>query len=313
MLEIGIRLVLIEIHMHRTPWVDHAHGVRRSRGSRSPLTPDVARRSGDEQLSDELEREIRLILCSPSTKLRNTVAEYLGERGDALLAMEAYEVLLPMTVFGTQEQTGLYDVARSYSMLARTTNAAEAARWFDLAVGGTLDSMNFRPGAYVTLPLYVRRWALESAIGRKDADQVQRNLDRILKLDPLDIDFAERLLPEMRKAGMDEAADRTLDQIMDEGLRYTASFPFDAMSANNLAWVAAMNKQRLDDALRLSELAVYVEPDSAIYRDTLAEVLFQLGRKKEALQVEQACLLDDPTQWHLHQQIEKYSEAIANQ
>jgi tetratricopeptide (TPR) repeat protein len=270
----------------------------------------IARRNGHEQLSAELERELRLILCSPSTRLRNTIAGYLGERGDAMLAMEIYEVLLPMTVLGNQEQTGLYDVARSYSVLARKTNAAEAARWFDLAVGGTLDSMNFRPGAYITLPLYVRRWLIESAIGRKDADDVQRHLDRILALDPLDIDFAERLLPEMRKAGMDELADKALDKIMDHGVEYAEAFPFDAMSSNNLAWVAAMNRKRLDDALRLSELAVFVEPDSAIYRDTLAEVLFLLDRKEEALQVEQGCLLDDPTQWHLHQQIEKYSEAI---
>jgi hypothetical protein len=84
------------------------------------------------------------------------------------------------------------------------------------------------------------------------------------------------------------------------------------MTCNNLAWVAAMNERRLDDALELSELAVYVEPESAIYRDTLAEVLFLLDRKTEALQVEQGCLLDDPTQWHLHQQIQKYSDAIEN-
>jgi tetratricopeptide (TPR) repeat protein len=270
----------------------------------------IARRSGDEQLSAELQRQIRLSLCSPSTRLRSTVADYLGQRGESLLAMEAYEVLLPMTVFGTQEKTGLYDVARAYSLIARKTNAAEAARWFDLAVGGTLDSMNFRPGAYVTLPLYVQRWAIEDAIQRQDTDEVQRRLTRILKLDPLDIDFAERLLPEMRKAGMDHLADQALDQIIDQGVRYTRLFPFDAMTCNNLAWVAAMNGKRLDEALRLSQLAVYVEPDSAIYRDTLAEVLFLLGRKEEALQVEQGCLLDDPTQWHLHQQIQKYSQAI---
>ena len=53
-------------------------------------------------------------------------------------------------------------------------------------------------------------------------------------------------------------------------------------------------------------------PNSAIYRDTLAEVLFLLDRKVEALQVEQGCLLDDPRQWHLHQQVEKYQAAIDN-
>ncbi len=272
----------------------------------------IARRSGDDQQSDELLREIRLALCSPSTGLRSAVADYLGERGEAILAMEAYEALLPMTLFGNQESTGLYDVARSYSLLARKTNPTEAARWFDLAVGGTLDSVNYRPGAYITLPLYVRRWAIEAAIGQKYSEQVQHHLERILKLDPLDIDFAERLLPEMRKAGMDDLADQALNEIVDRGLDYTEAFPFDAMSSNNLAWVAAMNQSRLIDALELAERAVYAEPDSAIYRDTLAEVLFLLDRKVEALQVEQACLLDDPSQWHLHEQVKKYQAAVEN-
>lgn len=270
----------------------------------------IARRNGDDQLSSELLHEIRLALCSPSTQLRSAVADYLGDRGESMLAMEAYEDLLPMVVFGNDEVTGLYDVARSYSLLARKSNPAEAARWFDLAVAGTLDSVNYRPGAYITLPLYVRRWSIEAAIEQGYVEQVEGHLERILKLDPLDIDFAERLLPEMRKAGMDAVADDALNQIIDRGLDYTERFPFDAMSNNNLAWVAAMNERRLIDALELSQRAVDAEPESAIYRDTLAEVLFLLDHKVQALQVEQACLLDDPSQWHLHQQVEKYRHAI---
>ena len=273
----------------------------------------VARRSGDHQLADSLQREIKLVLCTPSTRLRYTIAEYLGERGESMLALEAYEVLLPMTVFDSEEKTRLYDVARSYSLLARNTNVSEAARWFDLAVGGTLDSMDFRPGAYITLPLYVGRWSLEAAIESKDREEVKRQLDRILKLDPMDIDFAERLLPEMRKVGMADLADETINRVMDRGLEYAKKFPFDAMTCNNLAWVAAMNEKRLNDALLLAENAVYVEPESAIYRDTLAEVLFLLGRKSEALDVERGCLLDDPGQWHLHEQIEKYESALAEE
>ncbi len=270
----------------------------------------IARRNGDELASQELEREIRLTLCSPSARLRSSVAEYLGELEETSLAMEAFERVLPMAMFGNDEQTGLYDVARSYAPLARKTQPEEAARWFDLAVGGTLDSIDFRPGAYITLPLFVRRWAIEAAIEREDFAEVQRHAERILQLDPLDIDFAERLLPEMRTRGMAELADQILDRILDRGVEYGRQFPFDAMTCNNLAWVAAMNQRRLDEALELAEFAVFAEPESAIYRDTLAEVLFLLGRKQEALQVEQGCLLDDPGQWHLHEQIEKYSRAV---
>ncbi|MFK8111932.1 MAG: hypothetical protein AB8B91_07005 [Rubripirellula sp.] len=270
----------------------------------------IARRSGDDERREELLREIRLSLCSPSARLRNTIAQYLVDREEALLAMEVYEVLLPMTVFGTKDQTSLYDVARSYSLLARKTDPKEAARWFDLAVVGTSDSISYRPGAYITLPLYVQRWSIEAAIKAGDRYLAQQSIERLLQLDPMDIDFAERLLPKMREAGMEDLADKALDRIVEKGTAYVQKFPFDAMTANNLAWVAAMNERHLKDARWLSETAVRAEPDSAIYRDTLAEVLFLQGEIKQALQVEQACLLDDPTQWHLHEQVSKYSKAL---
>lgn len=270
----------------------------------------VARRLGDQQRSEQLEREIRLCLCAPSPRMRKTVAEYLVDRDESELAMEAYEALLPMTVFGTQDRTSLYDVARSYSLLARKTKVAEAARWFDLAVGGTLDSMNYRPGAYITLPLYVQRWSIEAALEANDPYLAKQSIERLMALDPMDIDFAERLLPKMREAGMDDLADEALDQIVAAGVEYVRRFPFDSMTSNNLAWVAAMNERHLDDAIWLSRSAVFSEPDSAIYRDTLAEVLFLRGEIKQAWQVEKACLLDDPTQWHLHEQVKKYEAAL---
>ncbi len=108
-------------------------------------------------------------------------------------------------------------------------------------------------------------------------------------MDPIDIDFAERLLPKLREAAMEALADEALDQILDQGKLHMEMFPFDATVSNNLAWAAAMNKRRLDEALELSERAVYIEPDSAVYRDTLAEVLFLIGRVSEALSIEESC------------------------
>jgi tetratricopeptide (TPR) repeat protein len=214
-----------------------------------------------------------------------------------------------MVMFETEQRTGIYDVARSYSLLARDSNLDEAARWFDLAICEIIRSADYRPGSYITLPLYVRRWSVEAALKRNDSAAIRRHIDRIMDLDPLDIDLAERILPELREAGLDEVADEALDRILAIGQSYMERFPDDAMTANNLAWVSAMNGRYLDEALQLSRRAVYCQPESAIYRDTLAEVLFRLNRKREALQIEEACLIDDPSQWHLHQQVEKYREA----
>ncbi len=270
----------------------------------------VAKRLGDYRAAEELLNEIRLALCSPSTRLQQSVAEYLTERNEQTLATEVFENLLPNVMFDNQERTGIYDVARSYSLSVRQSKADQAARWFDLAICEIIASQNYRPGAYITLPLYVHRWSVEAAIERKDEQAISLHLDRIMQLDPLDIDMAERILPNMREAGFAPLADQALDRILEVGIRYTQQFPLDAMTANNLAWVAAMNGRHLDVALELSEQAVYQAPESAIYRDTLAEILFRIDRKQEALQVEEACLFDDPTQWHLHQQVEKYRAAI---
>ena len=173
-----------------------------------------------------------------------------------------------------------------------------------------VDSESYRASAYVTLPLMIQEWRLEAAVSEKDHDTVVESLQRILELDPLDISFSEEQLPLMRMAGMKQLADTVLDQIVDAGVDHAARFSHDAMTCNNVAWVAAKNQRRLDDALDLATLAVTAEPESTTYRDTLAEILFLLGRKKEALQVEQACLLDDPGQWHLHEQIKKFTKGI---
>ncbi len=271
----------------------------------------LARRQGHLTQAESLERQLRLMLCSPAMELRSELLEYLGERGERQMTLEGYRSLLPMAAFGSEGATELYDVARNYSTLVRETDPIDAAKWFDLAIGGTLETTFFRSVAYISLPVFVRRWQLEGAIAKGDEQEVQRHLDRIYQMDPLDIDVAERLLPKMRDKGMDAIADASFQRVWEAGRAYIADYPFDATAGNNLAWVAAMNQRELNEAARLSEQAVYFEPESAIYRDTLAEILFLLDRVDEALQIESGCLLDDPGQWHLHQQIEKYSEAMA--
>lgn len=269
----------------------------------------LAKRNDDPDTAENLLYQLRLTLCSPSTSLRNEIAEYLREQGENELASETLETLLSVTAFGSSEATEFYDVARNYSASIRENDIISAAQWFDLAVGGTLETTTYRASAYVSLPLFVRRWMLEATLKSKDAASARKHIERIERLDPLNIDYAERLLPELRESGMGEIADEAFDALFDRGLEYLRQFPTDATSLNNLAWSGAMNERRLEESLALSERSVFWEPDSPIYRDTLAELLFALERPYEALLIEEACLLDDPGEWHFHEQIKKYREA----
>lgn len=270
----------------------------------------IARRLDDKERIAALRKELDHVLCSPSFGFRMALADYLRGQGESSLAKQAFEVLLPMAVLEGPSGLDLYELARKYVQLTQEENPLEAARWFDLAVNRILESAFYRPSAYITLPLLIQHWKLDGAIRVKGRLAVEKSLQRILQLDPIDITFSEKLLPKMREAGMETLADATLDGIVDVGLEYVDRFSLDAMTCNNVAWVAAKNGKRLEDALRLANRAVTMKPDSATYRDTLAEVLFLLGRTQEALHIEQACLLDDPDQWHLHEQIEKYRDAL---
>ena len=272
----------------------------------------IAKCSGDLDLADQLYRQIELTMCAPSKDFLNEVAHELADHGQEDLASEVYRHLLPLSAVALDDDSSFYDIARNYSTSLREREGFESVRWFDLAVLQTIESPYFRSTAYVSLPLYVRRWGLEQAINSKVVDIAEQNINRIVQLNSLDINFAEELLPKARDAGMIDLADKTVDEIVDRGVEYNQRFPFDTTTTNNIAWVAAVNNRRLDDALQLSESTVFLEPNSAIYRDTLAEILFRLERKEEALLVEEACLLDDPTQWHLHSQVEKYQKAISD-
>lgn len=275
-----------------------------------------ARRIGDQALATSLENKLQVVLFSPSLDFRMEIAGYLRLQGETDLAMQVYRTLVPIAALPTDDaqtsnaQVSLYDAVLKYVLTIEKTQPSEAARLFDVAVITMVDSGRYRARAYVALPLMIQEWRLEAAVNAKERNAAVESLQRILELDPLNISFSEEQLPLMRIVGMQQLADSVLDQIVDAGVEHAERFSHDAMTCNNVAWVAAKNQRRLDDALNLATLAVRAEPESTTYRDTLAEVLFLQGKNEEALQIEQACLLDEPGEWHLHTQIKKFENGI---
>ncbi|MDA8744699.1 hypothetical protein N9N28_08710 [Rubripirellula amarantea] len=266
----------------------------------------IARRRGDEAGEIKREQQLRFMLCGPSESFNDDVAGYLTELGEVEWVQDIYQSGLAMHLFASGDEIRLYNAARGYAMITSDQSPGESARWFDLAMTRLITSEDFRDSAFVALPIYVHRWALEAAIKEKDADEVRRTIDVLLSLDPVDIDLAERLLPLMRESGMGSIASETLKQILQQGAEQVSKFPLDAMTCNNLAWVAAKNDHNLPLARRLSRQAVDLEPASSIYLDTLAEVLYRMDKPDQALAIEKQAIMDDPDQWHLHQQIERF-------
>ena len=284
----------------------------------------LAKRGGHHKIAAELNRQIRLMMTSPSLQFRKDLSDYLRDSGEYELAVEFLSELSLSAAFGGDEAPDFFKTVVTYvgaldelkesdpDAFARLgIDPLETVKWSDLAIFGILKSDIYYDTAFVSVPLSIRKTFLQHAIETRDEPLARRAIKEIESFDPLNIDYGERMLPELRKAGMEPLADQAFDRLIDSGIRHTQRFPFDATSLNNVAWTAAMNGKRLGEALELSERAVMLEPDSVVYRDTLAEVLHLLGRTEEALAIESACLLDEPDEWHLHEQIKKYRDVLS--
>ncbi|MEM6470660.1 MAG: hypothetical protein AAF802_13970 [Planctomycetota bacterium] len=319
-------------------WSGVEEDARRFTATRSVITLDqglsfakarvgrwlLARRSGHEIEAARHGRVLSLMASSPSARFRRDLAEYLDEVEEPRFAAEIYRDVVIDASYGNNEAPDFFQTAFGYvgcieQLMESDSDALkdlgidpiERVRWSDLAV---LDLFRndrlLYDSIFVTIPLTVRKTMLEYAIETDDQESTKQIIKDIEQFDPLDIDFGERLLPEVRKAGMGELADGAFDRLFQRGLAHLEVFGTDAMVLNNLAWTGAMYERELEQSLKLSERAVFLVPDSVIYRDTLAELLFLLNQPKQALEIEQACVIDQPDEWHLYEQIEKYRAAV---
>ena len=269
----------------------------------------AARRLGDIDGAESLDRLITLMAYTPSMNLRNSFAEFLVEQQFNERGIEIYEPLMRLVAFGSNDSLEFHTVARNYDAAAADINALDAAKALDMAIAGTIETTVFYPAAYVSLPAFVHRQRAGHFIKQNDEVATRREIKKLERLDAIDIDFSEKAVKAMRAGGMNELADEIIERTYEGGRDHLKQFPLDVGMANNVSWVMALSNYRLDDALAFSSRAVFYEPDSTIYRDTLAEILFRQGRREEAIALEKACLLDDPGEWHVHEQIKRFTEA----
>jgi uncharacterized Ntn-hydrolase superfamily protein len=83
-----------------------------------------------------------------------------------------------------------------------------------------------------------------------------------------------------------------------------------ASALNGLAWNVASQGMYLEEALRAARRAAELEPESWEILDTLAEVLFRLGQREEALEVGERALLLAPGQDYLRQQLRRFKQDL---
>ena len=79
---------------------------------------------------------------------------------------------------------------------------------------------------------------------------------------------------------------------------------------NALAWAFATRKMRLEEALQLAQRAHELAPDDPNIMDTMAEVLYGLGRYAEAVEWETRALEKSPNDAFFKKQLQKFRRAL---
>ncbi len=131
------------------------------------------------------------------------------------------------------------------------------------------------------------------AVYRKDADGVTKWLEAAARLEPGHIQIPIDIIPEADKNFDKAAVDKWFDLFWNKMNQQIAEFPNDAMTLNNVAWMASQCNRRLDEALIFSRRAVELRPDPT-YMDTLADLEFRVGNVEKAIELSQKCREMEP-------------------
>ena len=79
-----------------------------------------------------------------------------------------------------------------------------------------------------------------------------------------------------------------------------------------MAWLYAEEERNLNEALRLVEEALFLEPDTFAFLDTKAEVLYKMGRFKEAITIADDLVIRYPSSRYAKEQLEKFINEYNN-
>lgn len=267
------------------------------------------RRLGRTEEAEPIEQALFLVPFQPAENAGEEYLETLVEFSELGRIETDVPYDLRFRVLDAENPWNLYSRSFQFAHALAESSPLLSSRWFQIGFANCVSRLELNPRSYTAIPaVFFATKALAAAQQGDEQATLQALTDARLQF-PVDITMAEETLLKIRKIGMRDVADRVTDSIFESGSQYVQQFANDANTLNNLAWVSSINGRNYEKALELAQRAVFLEPDSVSYRDTLAEVLFRLGRIDEAIALQRQCLLDSPDHWHLHEQIARFQAA----
>jgi tetratricopeptide (TPR) repeat protein len=159
--------------------------------------------------------------------------------------------------------------------------------------------------AYVAVPAKVHRARARGLLAAGKLDEAVREAKRCLDSLPGDVDVPILLSAGLEKAGRKQDADELFARVNGVLAEICKDYPKCSWAHNSVAWLGACCARDLDAALAHARRAVELDPDAAGYRDTLAEVYFQLGDKAKAVEAQKKAIELAPKKPYYTKQLQR--------
>jgi hypothetical protein len=184
----------------------------------------------------------------------------------------------------------------------------EAAEQHEQAVLRVLRAyVNFLDtSAYVGVPHVIHRMRAAGLVAAGKVAEAQKEIDFCLTVLPGNPEIGSQLVPQLEKAGHKKEADALYGRLRSFKEKLCKEYPRSAALHNSVAWMSATCRRDLEEAQTHAEQAVQGEPKIPGYRDTLAEVLFQRGKKAQAIEHIKKCIELDPKREYYRKQLKRF-------
>ena len=159
--------------------------------------------------------------------------------------------------------------------------------------------------AYVNVPSLIARLRCRSAIETGDFDKVDSYASKAFDLQPGEVELPILVYQPLIAKGKKELADKIFASAKKTIQKVGDDYPNCAWAHNSAAWLSACCKSDLIWGLTQAEMAVKLDGKSAAHLDTLAEVLFQLKRQKEAVEAQTKAVALEPTKIYYKKQLKR--------
>jgi tetratricopeptide (TPR) repeat protein len=160
--------------------------------------------------------------------------------------------------------------------------------------------------AHVQVPAMAHQNRARAFLAAGKLDEAKKEWEISLKLVPGNVNLPIALVAALEKAGRKPEADELFKTVFDLHQKLRKDFPQSASNHNTVAWLAAICRRNLDVAEEAATAATKLEPNSAGYLDTFAEVQFQRGNTAKAIDAMKRCIAAEPKNEYFRKQLKRF-------